>query len=159
MAHEILSMLRTEKVSLFFVLVFIMLVASFAIAVALSLSVVRKRREIGLLRAMGATPGEVARIFCFQGAMIGVLGWILGVAGALIVLYFRDFLAQGIAYLTHSQDAFRIYYQNEHIPVGYLGRDFGFSALFACLMCTVAGLVPAWQAAQIQPAGALRSEG
>lgn len=157
-AYELLSMLKTEKITFFFILIFIIMVASFAIAVALSLSVIRKRREIALLRSLGASKLEAALSFCIQGLVIGILGFISGTTLGLLVLYFRNPIANTLARFTHSEDALRIYYSDGGIPVHYVWEDFAYTGLLALLLCSLAGFFPAIQAMRIPAAQSLRSE-
>ena len=71
MNADLLFILEQEKMVISFIIIFIILVASFSIAVALTLSVIRKTREIGLLNALGAESWQIAMCFCLQGLFIG----------------------------------------------------------------------------------------
>ena len=74
MNADLLFILEQEKMVISFIIIFIILVASFSIAVALTLSVIRKTREIGLLNALGAESWQIALCFCLQGLFIGLVG-------------------------------------------------------------------------------------
>lgn len=156
--RDLLWVLSLEKTMLFFIIIFIVLVASFSIAIALTLSVVRKTREIGLLVAIGATPQQVASSFCLQGFIIGLVGTTLGVAGALIALFFRNGIVQAFARLTNSKDTLLHFYQFSDIPVYYSITDFIIIILFTVITTTLAGLIPAWKAVRLKPSEALRHE-
>src|SRR5690606_37023828 len=78
--RDLLFVLQLEKTVMFFIILFIILVASFSIASSLLTSVVRKTREIGLLGALGGRPWQSAAIFCLQGFLIGFVGTVLGMA-------------------------------------------------------------------------------
>ena len=156
--RDLLWVLNLEKTMLFFIIIFIVLVASFSIAISLTLSVIRKTREIGLLVAIGATPKQVALGFCLQGFIIGIVGTVLGVAGALIALFFRNDIVQFFAQLTQSEDALFQFYQFSNIPVHYSMADFVIIISFTIITATLAGLIPAWKAVRLKPSEALRHE-
>lgn len=156
--NDFLFIIGLEKTMMFFIMIFIVLVASFSIAIALMMNVVRKTREIGLLGAMGATPKQVASIFCWQGAWIGILGTAIGLLGAVTALNFRNQIVHTFARWTNSEEAFTVYYQFSNIPLHYSYMDFVIITIFAIVTCTFAGLLPALRVARIKPAEALRSE-
>jgi len=158
-AHEdLLFILRLEKTTLFFIILFVILVAAFSITSSLMTTVVRKTKEIGLLRALGAKPSQIAGCFCFQGAIIGVAGTFLGLIGALIALHFRNDVIGFLARMTDSQEALLKFYQFAHLPVAYDPIDFWIILPTAILIATSAGFFPAWKAARCLPADALRIE-
>ena len=156
--ESFLFFLNMEKWVMFFIMIFIVLVASFSIAVTLSVSVLRKTREIGLLSALGARSGQVAMTFCLQSISIGVIGVGLGIGGALLALHYRNAVIQSLLGLFNAQDSFYQLYGFEGIPVSYSVRDFVLVSVFTLLLTTVAGLLPAIRAARLKPAEALRSE-
>ncbi len=156
--RDLLFILQLEKTVMFFIIIFIIIVASFSIAIALTMSVVRKTREIGLLVAMGARPSKVAVGFMTQGVVIGLVGAILGVGGALVALHFRNDVVRALAKITESEAAFLRFYQFADIPVYYLISDFVLVVVFTIILTTLAGLIPALKAGRLKPADALRSE-
>lgn len=156
--RDFLFVVKQEKRIISFILIFIILVASFSIAIALMMAVIRKTREIGLLVAMGARPRQVAYSFCFQGFVIGGLGTLLGIAMALVCLQFRLPILTAYTKLTNSEVNFLGVYDVYEIPVHYLASDFITVSCFAVIISTLAGLLPAFRAARLKPADALRSE-
>ncbi|MEM1223271.1 MAG: ABC transporter permease [Verrucomicrobiota bacterium] len=156
--RDFLFVIEQEKRVISFIIIFIILVASFSIAIALMMAVIRKTREIGLLVAMGARPREVAYSFCFQGLVIGVVGTVMGIGMALFCLHFRRTILSGYARLTDSEVDFLGVYDVYEIPVHYLFSDFITVTCFAVFISTLAGLVPALRAARLKPADALRNE-
>ena len=156
--RDFLWVLAMEKNMMMFLLLFIILVAAFAIAVAQLLTVLRKTREIGLLEAMGARPRQLALLYCFQGFFIGLCGTLFGFGLAVGSLHYRDPVVSGLAYLTHSRAALEQFYQFTALPVYYDWRDFVFIGCATLLISTAAGLIPALRAAYMKPADALRSE-
>lgn len=158
MSEDLLFVLKLEKTVLFFIILFVILVASFSIASSLMTAAIRKTREIGLLRALGATPREVALSFLFQGFFIGVTGTALGLALGFLALFFRNPIIRSFANLTHSEDILVQFYQFTEIPVAYKWADLLAIAPTAIAIATLASLLPAWRASKLLPANALRSD-
>jgi len=156
--REFLFVLRLEKNVLFFLLLFIVLVAAFAITSSLLITVVRKTKEIGLLGALGGQPRQIAAAFCFQGFLLGVAGTVFGILAALAVLYFRNDIVYTFARMTQSEEALMRFYQFAQIPVHYSKTDFIVIATCSILISTVAGLIPAVRAALMKPTEAFRNE-
>jgi lipoprotein-releasing system permease protein len=156
--EDFLFVIEQEKRVISFIIIFIILVASFSIAIALMMAVIRKTREIGLLVAMGARPYQVAYSFCFQGFVIGLVGTVVGILMAVICLYYRRAIISAYADITNTQTNFLGQYDVYEIPVHYLASDFITVSCFAVVISTLAGLLPALRAARLKPADALRSE-
>jgi lipoprotein-releasing system permease protein len=156
--RDFLFVLQLEKNMLMFIILFIILVASFSIASSLLTSVVRKTKEIGLLAALGGKPRQVAACFCFQGFFIGVVGTALGIALAVTALTFRNEVVHTFARITQSEAALLRFYQFSNLPLSYSGHDFAVVITSAVVIATLAGLLPAWRAARLKPVEALRSE-
>jgi lipoprotein-releasing system permease protein len=156
--RDFLFVIQLEKNMMFFFLLFIVLVASFAIASSLLIAVVRKTREIGLIGALGGKPRQVAACFCFQGFFIGVAGTALGIAFAVTALTFRNEVVHTFARLTQSEAALLRFYQFSNLPLSYSVRDFALIIASSVAIATLAGLLPAWRAARLKPAEALRNE-
>jgi lipoprotein-releasing system permease protein len=157
-SRDFLFVIEQEKRVISFIIIFIILVAAFSIAIALTMAVLRKTREIGLLVAMGARPLEVACSYCWQGFIIGAVGTCLGIGMALLALHYRGPILGAYMQLTQSGGGFLGVYDVYQIPVHYLLSDFILVTFFAVLISTLAGLIPAFRAARLKPAEALRSE-
>ena len=84
---QLVSALNAQSVSTTLIRAVVLVVVVLGIASMLVVSVVQKRREIGILRAMGATQGQVLRIFLLQGAIVGALGSVLGVLLAVLLIW------------------------------------------------------------------------
>lgn len=156
--RDFLFVIEQEKRVISFIIIFIILVASFSITIALMMTVIRKTREIGLLVAMGGRPIQVAYSFCFQGFVIGTLGTLCGIAMAMVCLHYRRPILGTYTKLTNSEVNFLGVYDVYEIPVHYLMSDFVTVTIFAVIISTLAGLLPALRAARLKPADALRSE-
>jgi len=161
------DLLKFEEYLMVLIMIPIGLVAAFAIAIALMTTVLRKVREIGLLVAMGGTRFEVGMIFCMQGLIIGTLGAFLGCGLALTFIRFRDLLMNFIVSRIAGEDGqagvtqFYDFYSLE-VPYPWETEQslmtFLTFIVFAILVSTFAGLLPAWRAARMNPSEALRSE-
>ena len=161
------ELLQFEEHLMILIMIPIGLVAAFAIAIALMTSVLRKIREIGLLVAMGAPQVSVGLVFCLQGFIIGSMGALLGCGLAVVFIYFRDELMSLIVEKfagENGQAGVAQFYDFYSLEVAFPWEtatsfnNFISFAAFAILVSTVAGLLPAWRAARLNPAEALRSE-
>lgn len=142
--------LWVEKVAMFIILLLIVLVASLNIIGTLIMVVTQKTREIGILKSMGATDGMVLRIFFFHGLFIGIVGTALGVAWGLWVCWFVQDDIQLIFQMPAEV------YGLDRLPVIIEPLVIGFIALVSLVICTTAGLIPAWHASRLNPVEALR---
>ncbi len=150
--------LRVEKTAMFFVLVLIIVVAALNIMSMLIMIVMEKTKDIGILRALGATRASVARVFLFQGATIGLvgigLGFGLGFALTLNLNRIAKWLEQtfGISLFPQS-----VYYL-DHIPTKISSGDLVGIMTAAFLLAVLASAYAAVRAARLVPAQALRYE-
>src|SRR5262249_9070677 len=85
--HNLFSALKLEKTVYFIVLLLIVLVAAFNIVATLIMVVMEKRKDIAILKSMGATRASVGRIFIFKGMIIGVVGTVIGNAGGYVICW------------------------------------------------------------------------
>jgi len=155
---KFLGVLAVEKNMQFFLLIFIVLVAAFSIANTLITVVVQKTREIGLLKALGAGHGTVMRIFLIQGFSVGLVGTVCGMTLGLLVIHYRNAILDGLRWLTGQQVFPAEFYLFSQLPASVHGGDLLWIALISMGLCTCGGLFPAWRAARLDPARALRYE-
>jgi lipoprotein-releasing system permease protein len=155
---DFLWVLNLERNMIFFLLLFIVIVAAFSVMSSLLISVVRKTREIGLLGALGGRPIEVAACFCAQGLFIGVLGTAAGLALGFTALAFRNDVVMWITRVTQRQEVMRRYYEFSELPSHTTGSTVALIIVMTIVISTLAGLLPAWKAASLKPVEALRSE-
>ena len=146
--RNLFSALRLEKTMMFLLLVLITLVASFNIVGTLTMIVTEKQREIAILKAMGATPGAIMRIFMLNGVVIGLTGTAIGIPLGYTFLYLIE------NYFTFDQTVYFL----SSIPVHVKALDVFLVAFSAILISFAATLYPSWQAAKLAPVSALRYE-
>ncbi len=136
----------------------IIAVAAFNVVSSLVLVVFDKRGDIAILRTLGATPANIAWIFVFQGAMIGLVGVLLGTAlGVLGSLAVPDLVA-GLEQLLNINFLNTDVYPVSFLPVDIVQRDLVTVALIAFIMCVLAAIYPALRAAKLQAASVLHGE-
>jgi lipoprotein-releasing system permease protein len=150
--------LKVEKNLMTFLMTFIVLVASFSIAATLITVVVQKTREIGVMKAVGMSPFCIARIFLFQGAIIGIIGTSLGVALGLTVMACRNQIADLLSFLMGHEVFPPELYHLTRIPALTTTTDLLLIISLSLGICILAALVPAVYAAAMQPAKALQEE-
>jgi lipoprotein-releasing system permease protein len=156
--QDFLFVLQLEKNLIFFLLVFIIVVAAFSVTSSLLIAVVRKTREIGLLGALGARPAQVAACFCLQGLVIGLTGTVAGLALGYAALHFRNDMVRVFTQLTGSEEALVRFYQFANLPAHLSNDDLWLIVVCSVVISTLAGLLPAWRAARLKPVEALRNE-
>jgi len=148
MNRSLFSALRLEKTVMFIILALIVLVAAFNIAGSLVMMVMEKRKDIAILKAMGATSRSISRIFVIKGLMIGLVGTALGTSAGLMLCT----LLRRYSFIQLPAD---VYYINT-LPVNLKVSDVVLIALCALIICFAATLYPARQAAGIDPVEAIR---
>lgn len=155
---QIFDALAVEKAMQFFLLTIIVVVAGFSIAGTLITVVVQKTREIGVLKAMGASPLTVLGIFAIQGAIVGALGVSLGTGLGLWLVEQRDRLHLLLAAITGYQVFPPELYHFTSIPARIEASDILLITGSAFTICILAALLPACYAAMLQPSRALRND-
>ena len=145
---ELFQWMELEKWVIFIALSLIIVVASFNIMSILSMSILIKTAEIGILRTMGARGGGIRRIFVYQGLFIGVFGTALGCLLGFVVCWMQA----RFDLITLPADIYVI----SSLPVDMRISDFAIVSLVSLGICLLASIFPARKAASLQPAEAIR---
>ncbi len=156
--RQLFDALRVEKNMMFFLLIFIVLVAAFGITNSLIIVVVQKTKEVGLLKALGFSSGSIMRVFFWQGWIQGLLGCLLGLGLGLVMLHYRNALLRWMAAVLQMELFPKELYHLSEIPARTSLADVLWVVILSMIICTLAGLLPAWRAARLDPAQALRYE-
>lgn len=150
------ALISMQKLMMTLALSFIVLIAVFSIGAVMFTVTIQKKREIGVMKALGATPQQVTNVFALQGVIVGVLGATLGVSLSLLVLH----------NLSGIQDAFRTigfdpfshsFYGMEALPHEINYSEMAIVCVSAFVLCSIAAYLPAWKAARADAARSLRN--
>ncbi|MFN3712032.1 MAG: ABC transporter permease [Alcanivoracaceae bacterium] len=135
---QLMNALAAQSLSTNMIIVFVAISVAFGIASVLSVSVVQRTREIGILRATGGTRQQVLRVFLIQGAVLGLVGSVIGIAASYALVWVFNTFGPGLFY----------------IPVP--GRLVVATLLLATLTGVLAAAVPSRRAARLDPVEAIR---
>ncbi len=144
---HLFASLKLERIAMFVALSFIVIVASFNIVTTLTLMVLEKKKEIAILKAMGARHGQVAAIFLSEGILIGALG----VGGGLILGFLTCAVLRRYEFIQLPE----VYYDRT-LPVTFDLRYYLGVALCATLIVLLACLYPSKRASKLNPLDGIR---
>ena len=156
--RQIFEAVAMERNVMFFLLLFIVIVAAFGVMNTLITVTVQKTREIGILKALGATTGQIIWVFLAQGMVVGVFGNVSGVALGLACVRWRNEFKDWLARVMGTEVFSPAVYQFSQIPADVQTPDVILICVSAFCMCAVAALIPAYLAARLDPVAALRHE-
>ncbi|MGB8355006.1 MAG: ABC transporter permease [Chthoniobacteraceae bacterium] len=149
---------RLERNMMFFILFFIVIVAAFSIMNTLITVTVQKRREIGILKALGANVWQIVWVFLAQGMVVGFFGNIIGLGLGMTLIRFRNEFKDWLASVLHIEIFPASIYEFSKIPAVVEPRDVAIICIGAFIICSGAALIPAYFAARLDPVKALRYE-
>ncbi len=147
--HGLFTALRIQQILMSAVLALIIVVAAFTVIATLIMVVLDKKKEIAVLKAMGASDSAILRSFLYQGMIIGAVG---GAAGIALAVFVCELL---IKYAIPLDP--KVYFIS-HLPVDVRPFDFAMVGLFAVVVCLLATVWPALHAARLRPAEAFRDQ-
>ena len=156
--REYLDALRVERTTLFFILTFVVIVAAFGIMSTLITTTVQKTREIGVMKALGATMGQMLWAFLAQGTLVGFFGTLIGLGTGIYLVQYRNQVRDFLSHTFHIQLFPASVYQFAEIPAEIVPHDVAVICISGFLICTIAALIPAFFAARLDPVKALRYE-
>jgi lipoprotein-releasing system permease protein len=156
--REFFDAIRVERTTMFFVLIFIVIVAAFGIMSTLITTTVQKTRDIGVMKAIGAKVPQILWIFLAQGMIVGFFGTLLGLGAGILLVQFRNEVRDMLSNVFHIQLFAASIYQFSEIPAEIVPRDVAIICVSGFVICSVAALIPAYFAARLDPVKALRFE-
>jgi len=151
MHKNLFSMMKLEKWMMFVMLSLIVLVAAFNIVSVLTMVTMERRREIGILKALGADPASIRRIFVREGLLLGATGTMLGALLGILVCWIQ----LRFKVLSLPPDVYFI----STFPVDLRWHDIAMVVGSALLISLLATLYPAWRASGLHPVEVIRHEG
>jgi len=158
MNRQYFEAIRLERTVMFFLLFFIIVVAAFGIMSTLITVTVQKRREIGIMKALGANIVQIVWVFLGQGMVVGLFGTLSGLGLGMTLIRYRNEFSHWLASTLHIEIFPREVYQFSSIPAEIIPIDVVKVCISAFLICSIAALIPAYFAARLDPVKALRYE-
>jgi lipoprotein-releasing system permease protein len=155
---EFFNALKTERVMMFVLLSFIMVVAGFIIIATLIMMIMEKSRDIAILKTMGCENEAVLRVFAIEGFLIGVGGLALGLGMGLVITWNLDLIQQMVERVLGVDVLPANIYQLQQLPYDIVPWHLVLISAIAMVLSIGATLLPSWQAARLDPAEALRYE-
>jgi lipoprotein-releasing system permease protein len=148
--RELYTVMRIERWGAYIVLCLIIAVASFNLLGSLTMTVIEKKRDIGILKSMGATNESLKKIFTLQGLYVGIIGTLVGSALGLLIVYLQEHY--------HVVPLDTSVYIISAIPVEVRATDLLLIAFAALGLCLLAARSPARRASNLDPVEAIRWE-
>ena len=150
------GLIKTQRQLLTFSLSFIMMVSAFSIMAVMFTVTIQKKREIGVMKALGAAPSQLVRVFLYQGIIIGLFGGLIGLGLGYLVIEQRQLILDLFA--SWGFDPFPSDFNGfDGLPADKQPAEFIAVFIFAFIMCIVATLVPAILASRSDAAKSLRN--
>ena len=149
---------QLEKRMMFIILTLIVAVAAFNLVSTLVMTVTDKRADIAILRTLGASPRSIMGVFVVQGAMVGVIGTLTGLALGLLVAFNIDTLVPALERVLGATFLPQDIYLISRMPSDPQSTDIVPIAVISLVLAFVATLYPSWRASRVNPAEALRYE-
>ncbi len=149
---------QIEKRMMFIILTLIVAVAAFNLVSTLVMTVTDKQADIAILRTLGASPMSIMGIFVVQGALVGVIGTLSGLALGLLVAFNIDSIVPAIERALGASFLPKDIYLISRMPSDPQWADIGPVVIIALVLALVATLYPSWRASRVDPAEALRHE-
>jgi lipoprotein-releasing system permease protein len=155
---QFLGVLAVEKTMMYFLLIFVVVVAAFSISVSLITFVMRKIREIGLLKAIGASDLMIVLIFTLKGFIIGFCGTICGTIFGICAITWRNEFMFALRRFTGVEIFPKQFYFFSELPAAVKLDDMIVIWFLSMVLCVLGALLPSLTAAMIRPAKALKYE-
>jgi lipoprotein-releasing system permease protein len=150
--------IRIERTVMFFILMFIVIVAAFGIMNTLITVTVQKTREIGIMKALGATTSQIIWVFMMQGMVVGFFGNLTGLLLGIGAVRYRNEFRAWLSHVFHLKIFPADIYDFAAIPAQIVPHDVAIICISGFVVCSLAAFFPAWFAARLDPVTALRYE-
>lgn len=150
------QLVKTEKVMMSFALSFITILSAFSITAVMYTVTIQKRQEIGVMKALGARPSQIVRVFLYQGIIVGIAGSLTGLALGLLAVHYRGVIVQilrGIGIDPFPPE----FHGMSELPARIIPEQIAIICVVAVILCIIAALIPALSAAFRDPAKSLRN--
>ncbi|MGZ4966854.1 MAG: ABC transporter permease [Chthoniobacterales bacterium] len=158
MNNQFFEAVRLERTVMYFICFFIVVVAAFGITSTLITVTVQKTREIGILKAIGANISQIIWVFLAQGMVVGFFGTIAGLGLGMTLIRYRNEFSHWLTNTFGIEVFPRQVYQFSQIPAEVIPSDVTKICIIAFVICSLAALLPAYNAARKDPVEALRFE-
>ncbi len=156
--HDRFDAVRLERHVMFIILMFLVVIAAFGITSTLITVTVQKRREIGILKALGANTAQIVWVFLAQGMFVGFFGNLTGLIAGMTLITYRNPFRNWLSETLHIEIFPASIYELNGIPAEIVPRDVATICISAFFICSLAALIPAYAAARLDPVKALRYE-
>ncbi|MFM2171300.1 MAG: hypothetical protein RI957_1529 [Verrucomicrobiota bacterium] len=153
---QFFSLISQQRVMMYFVLSFIVLISAFSMMAVMFTVTIQKKKEIGVMKALGATPGQIMRVFFYQGTILGVAGSLLGVILGRLVIHGRGGLQEALRHLGFDPFSSRLT-GFKVLPAFMDAREQLLIGCMGLILCMIASLVPAFFASRHDAAKSLRN--
>jgi len=150
--------LKMERTAMSIILFLIVIVAIFNMVSSLVMVVMEKRKEVAILKTIGATNGSIIRIFLLMGIILSSMGTLLGLFMGILISHYLEAIVAWIEEISHTTFLSGDVYYIDHVPAMMDVSSIMAVAVMSFSMGVVATLYPAWRAAKVPPAEALRYE-
>jgi len=150
--ENIFEAVEIERLVVFFVILVIVIAASFNVATSLYVNVVQRYPEIGILKALGVSPRQMIGVLCLQGLALGVIGCSVGLGVGVLLGYLFEWAQTNLGLLPASV------YKVSYIELDFRSQDIFLIMGVTLVICALATLAPARQGAKLSPVEGLRYE-
>ncbi len=156
--RQFFEALKVERVAMFIILTLIVIVAAFNIITGQMMTVNDKKRDVAILRTMGADRGDILRLFFFSGFWVGLIGTFIGVVLGFVVIWQLHPIVSFIEGLTGARLFSGEAYFLSQLPAKIVPEEMITIVVVSLLLSMLASLYPAYKATKLDPVEALRNE-